>query len=218
MTNFLNSIMNSLSTIWSGLINNPIKSTGTLIISWKNLTKDNTKVKVSVKRAQNGPLILQHPNEEFLIFEIYNQGVTPIVMNEIGVIGSRRIWRKKQFINLVDLAYADVKIRNQEGAIGSLECVGLPGTVPGKSLGVFLLQYSSMKTKFINYQERKASPESSDFVGRERLIKTYQEFQKLQNNQGKYLKITPYVITGCRNCFIGSKASIKLGSLGDAVV
>ena len=224
MTNILDFVLNSLSTVWSALISDPIKSIGTfasigtLIISWKNSTKDNTRVNVSVKRAQNGPLILQHPNEEFLIFEIYNQGTTPVVINEIGVTGSRRIWRKKKNVNLVDLPYADVKIRNQQGALGTLEYVGLPGTVPGKSLGVFLLKYSGMKARYLNYQERKISPESSDFVGSERLIKTCQEFQKLQDGQGKYLQITPYVLTGSGKRFIGSKASIKLGSLGEIVV
>lgn len=149
-------------------------------------------------------------------YNLSNNGITCVAGRMVTVY--RRIWRKKQFINLVDLPYADLKIRNQEGAIGTLECVGLPGTVPAKSLGVFLLKYSGMKAASLNYQKRRISPESLDFVGSERLIKTCQKFQKLQDSQGKYLQIIPYVLTGSGNRFIGSEASIKLGSLGDAAV
>lgn len=228
MANIVGFFLNSLNTIWSALISDPIKSIGalaaiisasaaigTLIIS---LRKDATKVKVVVKRAKNGSLILQHPQEEFLIFEVYNQGTTPVVINEIGITVFRGLWRKKQLINLVDLPHADVKIGNQSGAIGTLEYVGLPGTVTTKSQGVFLLQYSGMKAASLNYQKQQISPESLEFVGSERLTKTCQEFQKLQDEQGKNIQIIPYVLTGSGERFVGRKAYVKLGILGDAVV
>ncbi|MHC5833633.1 MAG: hypothetical protein ACYT04_000000100975, partial [Nostoc sp.] len=83
MTIIVNFILSTLNTIWSALISDPIKtigaftSTGALIIGWMNLKKDTTKVSVVVKRAHNGPAILQRPKEEFILFEIYNQGISP---------------------------------------------------------------------------------------------------------------------------------------------
>lgn len=110
MANIVGFSLNSLNTIWSALISDPIKSIGalaaiisasaaigTLIIS---LRKDATKVKVVVKRAKNGSLILQHPQEEFLIFEVYNQGTTPVVINEIGITVFRGLWRKNNLLIL----------------------------------------------------------------------------------------------------------------------
>ncbi|MBA3922778.1 MAG: hypothetical protein H0X31_14210 [Nostocaceae cyanobacterium] len=223
MANIVVFVLNGLSIVWSDLISDPIKSIGafasigTLIISWKNFKKDNTRLNLIVKRAQNAPLILQHPSEEFLSFEIYNQGILPVVINEIGITVTRRPWSKTKFINLVDLPHASLEISGTD-AIGTLEYTVLPGSLPAKSLGVFLLNYSKMKAASLNYQNSRISSESLDFFGSERLIKTCQQFQKLQDNQGKNLQIIPYVITGSGERFISRKSCVKLGSLGDAVV
>jgi hypothetical protein len=133
-------IINNLNRISSTFLDDPIKtigafaSIGALVISWKNFKKDSTKVGLVVKRAQNGPLILQHPNDKYLIFEIYNRGISSVVINEIGIRSSQKPWVKNKYINLVDLPYSDMK--DPEQGIGSLECVGLPGTIPGRSMGV----------------------------------------------------------------------------------
>ncbi len=224
MADNLDFVLNSLSTFWSASISDPIKSIGAfasigaLIISWKNFRKDTTRIKVRVKRAQNGPLILQHPNGEFIAFEVYNQGLTSVVINEIGITVSRSLWSKKEFINLVDLPQSALIIRGQEDALGTLEYVGLPGTVSAKSLGIFLLDYSSMKAEFLSFSSQELSPESLNYFGSSRLIRTYQEFQKIQDCQGKHVQIIPYVLTGSGERFVGKKAYVKLGSLGDTVV
>ncbi|MBN3947214.1 MAG: hypothetical protein HWQ38_12350 [Nostoc sp. NMS7] len=224
MTNIVNYLIISLSTVWAALVSDPIKSIGslaaigTLLISWNNSRKDTTRVKVAVKRGQNGPLILQHPRDEFIIFEIHNKGLTSVVINEIGIKVPSKLWSKNQFINLVDLPHADLNLRESKEAIGTLECVGLPGTVSTKSLGVFLLCYSRMKEASLSYQKQKISSDSLDYVGRQRLIKVCQEFQKLQDSQGKNLQIIPYVLTGSGERFVGKKFYVKLGILGDAIV
>jgi hypothetical protein len=158
MTGAINFLLSILNSIWSALTNDPIKSisaiaatisafaaTGALMVGWKNLKKDATRVSVVAKRAQNGPLILQHPQEEFLLFEVYNQGITPIVINEVGIKISGNFRSKGELINLVDLPHSYLHMRGQESAIGTLECVGLPGTIPARSTGIFLLNYSSMR-------------------------------------------------------------------------
>lgn len=116
MLGTVDSLLETLNVFWSALVNDPIKSvsacaamisafsaTGALIVGWKNLRKDTTRVNVVVKRAQNGPLVLQHPAEEFLLFETYNRGISPVVINEVGIKISRKFWGQVKFINLVDL-------------------------------------------------------------------------------------------------------------------
>lgn len=231
MVNVVNFLLNSLSTLWLTLISDPLRSitafaaiigafasVGGLIINWKNFTKDATKLDLSVKRAQDGPLILQHPREEYLIFEVYNQGTTSVVINEIGITVSRGLWRKKQFVNLVGLPHADLDIRNQNNALGAIKYEGLPGTIPPKSLGLFLLHYSGMKAAYRNYQNQEISSDNLHFVGRQRLKKTCEEFQKLEERQGKSVQLIPYVVTGSGARFVGRKGCAKLGTLGDAVV
>lgn len=224
------SFLNTLNSIWSALVSDPIKSIsafaatisafaaiGALIVGWKNLKKDTIRVGLIVKRAQNGPLILQYPQKEFLLFEVYNQGITPVVINEVGIRLNWQIWRKNKLINLVDLPYSHSHIRGQESAIGSLECIDLPGTIEARSMGVFLLDYSGMRDAAMHFQKRNISPTDPDFVGSKRVIKVFHEFQNLKNSENKYLQITPYVLTGSGEVFIGKKAYIKLGYLGDAV-
>lgn len=231
MANVVNFFLNSLSTLWFVLISDPLRSitafaaiigafasVGGLIIHWKNYTKDATKLDLIVKRAQDGPLILQHPWEEYLKFEVYNQGTTSVVINEIGITVSRGLWRKKQFVNLVGLPYADLDIRNQNNALGVIRYEGLPGSIPPKSLGLFLLHYSGMKAAYLNCQKQEISSDNLHFVGSQRLKKTCEEFQKLEDRQGKNVQIIPYVLTGSGERFVGRKAHVKLGSLGDAVV
>nr|MDZ8016523.1 hypothetical protein [Nostoc sp. SerVER01] len=231
MTIIINFILSTFNTIWSALISDPIKtigaltSTGALIIGWMNLKKDTTKVSVVVKRAHNGPLILQHPKEEFLLFEIYNQGISPVVINQVGIKLPRKTSNKtklinlykNQFIDLVDLPESYLDMRGHESAIGTLECVGVPGTVPAKSTGIFLLNYSSMRKAYIAYQQKSMSPNNADFVGCQRVIKTFQEFQNFEMPQGKRLQITPYVLTGSGEYITGKKTIITLGNLGDAI-
>ncbi|MEH2342270.1 MAG: hypothetical protein V7K22_11480 [Nostoc sp.] len=223
--------MSTLNIIWSALISDPIKtigaftSTGALIIGWMNLKKDTTKVSVVVKRAHNGPLILQRPQQEFLLFEIYNQGISPVVINQVGIRLPRKNSNKtklinlykNKFINLVDLPYSYLDMRGQESAIGTLECVGVPGTVPAKSTGIFLLDYSRMRETSIAYQQKSMSPKNAEFVGSQRAIKAFQEFQNLEMPQGKRLQITPYVLTGSGEKITGKKTIITLGNLGDAI-
>lgn len=224
MANVVNFFLNSLSTVWFALISDPIKSIGTLaaigtlILSWKNFTKDATKLDLIVKRAQDGPLILQLPWEEYLQFEVYNQGTTSVVINEIGITVYRGLWRKRQFVNLVGLPYADLDIRNQNNALGAIRYEGLPGSIPPKSLGLFLLHYSGMKTANLNYKKQDISSDNLHFVGSQRLKKTCEEFQKLEETQGKNVQMIPYVLTGSGERFIGRKAYVKLGTLGDAIV
>ena len=202
------------------MISDPIKSigalaaiigastgTGSLII---NLRKDATKLNLIVKRAQDGPLILQHPWEEYLKFEVYNQGITSVVINEIGITVFRGLWMKKQFVNLVGLPYADLDIRNQNNAIGAIEYEGLPGSIPPKSLGLFLLHYSGMKAAYLNYQKQEISSDNLHFVGSQRVKKTCEEFQKLEDRQGKNVQIIPYVLTGSGKRFVGRKSCAKL--------
>ena len=215
--------LNSLSTVWSALISDPIKSIGafasigTLILSWKNLKKDATKVVLNVKRRTNGLLALQRPPEEYIDFEVYNQGTTPVVINEIGITTCRNLW-SKQFINLVELPDGHTRITNPGGAIASLDYVQLPGTIPARERGIFLLHYSRMRAAYFNYQNQEISPESPHFVGSQRLKRTYEEFQRLQERQGSNLQIIPYVLTGSGERFVGRKACVRLGILSDAVV
>lgn len=227
MTGIINFLPNTLNSLWFTSTGDPMKSitafaaiisafaaTGGLVIGWKNLNKDTTRVSVVVKRAQNGPLILQHPQKEFLLFEVYNQGISPVVINEVGIKVSRNALGKTKFINLVDLAHSHTHIKGQESAIGTLECVDVPGTVPAGSTGIFLLEYSSMRRAAIDYQKQSVSP----CFGSKRVIRTFQEFQKLEIPQEKSLQITPYVVTGSAERFVGKKAVIKLGNLVDAVI
>lgn len=223
-------MLNTLNSILSALKSDPIKSisafaatisalaaTGALIVGWKNLKKDTTRVSVVAKRAQNGPLILQHPQEEFLLFEVYNQGISPVVINEVGIKIPGKYWGKTKRVNLVDLPDSFLEMRGQESAIGTLECVGLPGTIPARSTGIFLLSYSSMRKASINYQKQSIPSIDPGFVGSQRVIRAFQEFQNLEVPRGSCLQITPYVLTGSGECFVGKKAIIKLGNLGDAV-
>jgi hypothetical protein len=219
-----------LNTIWSALKNDPIKSTsaiaatvsafasiGAFIVGYMNLKRDNTKVSLVVKRANNGPLILQHPDKEYLLFEVYNQGVSDVVINEVGIKVPRRFWKKARFINLVDLPYSYLDIRGQEDAIGTLECVGLPGTIPARLTGILLIDYSQMREKSNSFQEQNLSSESSHSFGAKRVIDTFQEFQNLEITKKNILKIIPYVLTGSNERFTGKKATIKLGNLLDTV-
>ncbi|MEH2367388.1 hypothetical protein [Nostoc sp.] len=231
MTIIVNFILSTLNTIWSALIGDPIKtigaftSTGALIIGWMNLKKDTTKVSVVVKRAHNGPAILQRPKEEFILFEIYNQGISPVVINQVGIRLPRKTSNKTKlinlflykFINLVDLPHSYLDMRGEKSAIGTLEYVGVPGTVPPKSTGIFLLNYSRMREASIAYKQQSMSPTSADFVGSQRVIKAFQEFQNLEMPQGKRLQITPYVFTGSGEHITGKKTIITLGNLGDAI-
>lgn len=226
----VNFLLNVLNSIWSSLISDPVKSItaiaaiisasaaiGGLIIGWKNLKRDTTRVSVVVQRAQNGPLVLQHPQKEFLLFEVYNQGISPIVINEVGIKIPQKSWGKPKLINLVDLPDSHLHMRGQESAIGTLECVGLPGTIPARSTGIFLLSYSNMKEASINYQRRSISPNAPGFVGSQRVVRAFQEFQNFEIPKGKCLQITPYILTGSGEYFVGKKAIVKLGNLGDAV-
>ena len=196
MARIINFLLDNLNVFWLALISDPIKSIGAFaaisssIIGWKNLKKDNTRLNVVVKRAQNGPLILQHPQKEFLLFEVYNQGTSPVVINEIGIKVPRTVLKKSKFINLVDLPYSCLHMRGNESAIGSLEYVGLPGTIPASSQGIFLLNYSSMREASINYQNQSISPSMPVFVGSQRVIRTFQEFKNLEILQGKSIQIT----------------------------
>lgn len=224
----MNSLKNLLNLTWSSLSSDPVKSIaaiasmvsasaaiGGLIVGWKNLNKDTTRVRLTVKRAQNGPLILQHPEEEFLLFEIYNQGIAPIAINEVGIKVPQKYWSKPKLVNLVDLPDSYLDIRGQESAIGSVEYIGIPGTIPARTTGVFLLTYSRMRTAYTVCQQRDISPDSPDFVGSQRLIRAFHEFKNLETPTGKNLQIIPYVLTGTGDYFFGKKSTIKLGHLGD---
>jgi hypothetical protein len=74
-----------------------------------------------------------------------------------------------------------------------------------------------MREASINYQRRSISPSVPGFVGSQRVVRAFQEFQKLEIPKGECLQITPYVLTGSGEYFFGKKAVIKLGNLGDAV-
>jgi len=230
MAGVTTSLLNTLNWIWSALASDPIKSItafaaiisasaaiGGLIIGWKNLKKDITRVNVVVQRAKNGPLILQNPQKEFLLFEVYNQGIYPVVINEVGIKVPPKSWGKPKLINLVDLPDSHLHMRGQESAIGTLECVGVPGTIPARSRGIFLLSYSGMREAAINSQHRSISPSAPGFVGSQRVVRAFQEFQKLETLQEKCLQFIPYVSTGSGEYFFGKKAIIKLGNLGDVV-
>jgi hypothetical protein len=223
-------LLHIFDSILSALLNDPVKSItacaaiisasaaiGGLIVGWKNLKKDTTRVSVVVKRAQNGPLILQNPQEEYLLFEVYNQGISPVVINEVGIKINQKYWGKFKLINLVDLPHSFLHMKGYESAIGTLECVGIPGTIPARSTGIFLLSYSRMREASINYQKQSISPNTPGFVGSQRVIKAFQEFQKLEIPKDKCLEIVPYVFTGSGEYFFGKKAIIKLGHLGDTV-
>jgi hypothetical protein len=223
MVDFFGFLLHTFALILSTLIVDPLKTisafsaTGALVISWKNLRKDATKVSVIAKRAYNGPLILQNPQKEYLLFEVYNQSISPIVINEVGIRMHENFWRKPKFINLIDLPYSYMDISNQDGAIGSLEYIGLPGTIPTKSVGILLFCYSSMREASINCQNRNISQNYPGFVGDQRLIRAFQEFSILENRQERTLRVTPYVLTGSRAYAVGKKAIIKLGNLGEAL-
>jgi hypothetical protein len=152
-----------------------------------------------------------------LLFKVYNQSIFPAIINEVGIKTSKKPWDKPKLIDLVDLPDSYLDMRGEEGMIGTLECVGVPGTIPGRSTGVFLLSYSRMRKASINYQKRSVSPESSDFFGAERVFNAFQEFQSLEIIKEKCLQITPYVLTGSGEYFVGRKAIIRLGNLGDTV-
>ena len=215
-------LLNSVNTIWLALISDPIKtigafaSIGALIISWKNLKKDATKISLVVERAQDGPLILQYPDQEFLVFKVHNQSATSIVVNEVGIVITERL-TKKHFINLIDVPYADMRLKGKEDALGSIECVGLPGDIPARSMGVSLLNYSALREASINYRSRKIVPDNPNFFGSNRVIRIFQACEKLQDSKGLTLHIIPYAVTGSGERFIGSKSRILLGSLGHTV-
>lgn len=215
--------MNALNSIWSDLKSDPIKSVtalaaiGGLIIGWINLKKDSIRIAVVVRRAQSGPLILQHPRDEFLLFEVYNQGISPVVINEVGIKIPRRPLGKARFINLVDLPNSQLIIKGREGSIGTREYVGIPGTIPARSMGIFVLCYSDLRESFNNCQKQSISSTDLNFVGSQTVIKIFQEFQSLEASQGQFLHITPYASTGAGKRFVGRKAIIRLGILGEAI-
>ena len=210
MAKVVNFLKNTLDVFWSAVISDPIKSIGAfaatisafaaigaLIIGWKNLKRGTTRVDVIVKRAQNGPLILQNPQKEFLLFEVYNQCTSPIVINEVGIKFCKQSFKKARFVNLVDLAYSCSRTSGGGGsAIGSLKCVDLPDTIPPISTGIFLLDYSGMKETANSYKKQRISPSDINFVGSERVIRTFQIFRSLELMEGQYLQITPYIMTG----------------------
>jgi hypothetical protein len=107
-------------------------------------------------------------------------------------------------------------MKDPEKGIGSLECVGLPGTIPGRSMGVFLLSYSGMKESYQNIQKQSLSSSDLSF-GNQRLTKTFQEFQRYENQQKTYLQIIPYCLTGSSEHFVGRRSLIKLGNLKDSI-
>jgi hypothetical protein len=100
--------------------------------------------------------------------------------------------------------------------MGSIECVGLPGTIPSRSMGVFLLSYSGMKKSHQSIKNKDLSPINSAF-GDKRLLDTFQSFKKCEKLQGTYLQIIPYCLTGSNEHFVGRKSLIKLGNLKDLI-
>lgn len=222
-------LLSTFNTIGSVLVSDPIKSitalaaitsalaaSGGLVVGWKNLNRDITRLRVTVKRAQNGYLILQSTNEEYLLFEVYNQGATSVVINEIGIGTSRKPWKKTSFVNLVDLPESNIILKNMISPLGSHEGISIPGTIPAKSVGVFLLSYTRMRSVAAIYQASNVSSKSRDF-GSQRAINAFQEFQKLEIRQGESLQISPYVLTGSGESFLGRKVVVKLGSLNDSI-
>jgi len=222
MQNIVDFIISSLNTVWFALIADPIKtigafaSIGALIISWKNFKKDTTRISISVKRAQNGAIALQHPTKEYLLFEVCNKGILAVVINDIGIRVCGRFRLRNQFISLVDMPMAHIYMKGDEKGIGSLECVELPGSIPARTLGVFLLDYSGLKKEFTNCPNRDSLHETKNF-GYRRVINAFNEFQKLEHIQGKYIQVTPYILTGSGERFVGKKSIVELGNLGDIV-
>ena len=214
MTNFVEILTLSLENIWSIWNIEPAKVTAlatlinvllgitTLIILIINSKKDSTNVDVIAKRAQNGPLILLHQNDEFILFEVYNKSSSSVTINEVGFKS------KNQFINLVDLAHAYMSLQESVKALGTIEGVGLPGKIEPKSQGLFLVNYSGLRTAALAYQKN----ESVEF-GEKRVITAYQELEKSLVYQTKNLQIVPYVSTGSGERIIGKKSSVKIGNL-----
>jgi hypothetical protein len=74
-----------------------------------------------------------------------------------------------------------------------------------------------MREAYNNYKKLNISSSDLNFVGSQRVIRTFHQFQTCEVSQNISLQIIPYVLTGSGERFVGKKAIIKLGKLGDAV-
>ena len=184
-----------------------------LIIAYKNLSKDRLILGIDVNRAKGGWLPVNFPKEEFILFEVYNKGVSSTVINEIGIIIPKKIFKDCQIINLVDLPYSTPRIKNPDVS----PYVELPGILSSQTTGRFLLNYTSLKEKAVHYQEFNLSSEKSEFIGSQRLINTFKKLKEMEIKEGKYIQITPYIMTGSGKKCVGKKSMIKLGYLSDCL-
>ena len=131
-----------------------------LIIAYKNLSKDRLILEIDINRAKDGWLPVNFPKEEFILFEVYNKGVSSTVINEIGIIIPKKIFKDCQIINLVGLPYSDQRIKNPDVS----PYVELPGILSSQTTGRFLLNYTSLKEKAVHYQELNLSSENQNLL------------------------------------------------------
>ena len=91
---------------------------------------------------------------------MYNKGAYSTVINELGIIIPKKIFKDCQIINLVDLPYSNPRIKNQDVS----PCVELPGILSSGTAGRFLLNYTSLKEKAVHYQELNLSSENQNLL------------------------------------------------------
>lgn len=171
-----------------------------------NIQKDKIKIRVSAKRDNISIPAIQNPSTEYLYFETANQSAASVNIREIGVITKSR-----RCLNLVDMPYSFIVGDNQSRVLGSVEYSNVPGFVASKSIGIAQFNFSDFKTR---YEPMKNSSSAiPGYLNRMRVVKAYEEFQKLCDEHAQTIRFKPYAITSSGQKFVGKEVIITLGNL-----
>jgi len=181
-----------------------------LLKSIYDVNKEQTKIKIEIKRDSDSPLATQYPLQEILVIQAINKGSNLVILNEVGIVV-----QNKKYINIDILKIFPISKPIENQIMGNVDWVPIPGKVNPQSLGAVIISFSNFEKICKNIKEGQELSflESTYLKTGKKPIDAYEELMNSYNASTKVLTVKPYTVTATGQRFIGKKAKIQLGNL-----
>jgi hypothetical protein len=181
-----------------------------LLKSIYDVNKEQTKIKIEIKRDSDSPLATQYPLQEILVIQAINKGSNLVILNEVGIVV-----QNKKYINIDILKIFPISKPIENQIMGNVDWVPIPGKVDPQSLGAVIISFSNFEKICKNIKEGQELSflESTYLQTGKKPIDAYEELMNSYNASTKVLTVKPYTVTATGQRFIGKKAKIQLGNL-----
>jgi hypothetical protein len=175
-----------------------------------DVNKDQTKIKIEIKRDSDSPLATLYPSQEILVIQAINEGSNFVILNEVGIVV-----QGTKYINIDILKISSISVVTANEIMGNVDWVSIPGKVNPQSLGAVIISFSHFEKICKNIKEgQELSLEESNYLKTgKKPIDVYEKLMNSYNASTKELTVKPYTVTATGQRFIGKETKIQLGNL-----